>query len=123
MMAAWMPDKWPAWATGQTISILCAVLFGGLYVLTCIRRRELEAADMQTLVLIALAGYAIPGGGKLVLAAIRGTVPSDTDWRLYLSISGVIILAVSIVFLLKAIPAAWARKAKAEGTKAEKPKE
>lgn len=123
MMAAWWPDNWPAWATGQTISVLCAVVLGAAYLLTCIRRRELEPADMQTLVLVALAGYAIPGGGKLVLAAIRGTVPQDTDWRLYLSISGVVIVGVSLVYLIKAIPAAWKRSRKAEGTQAEKPKE
>lgn len=123
MMAAWWPDKWPAWATGQTISVLFAVVFGGVYLLSCIRCRELNAQEIQTLVLVALAGYAIPGGGKLVVAAIQGTVPRDTDWRLYLSISGVVIVGVSGVYLIKAIPKAWARARRPEGTEADKPKE
>lgn len=95
-----------ATAIGISGGLACAVAY------TVIRAIRQTSFDIGTVLLVFLAGFAIPGGGQLIRAALAGDPDAlPQSWREYVAVAGIAAIGLSLHYLVQSHRNAWARRA------------
>ncbi len=92
------------------IGIVAGLLATGSYSL--IRALRQKSFDMVTTMLMFLAGFAVPSGAHLIIAALSGnpnTLPNN--WREYVAVSGVAGISLSLYQIVKSFRSVWSKRA------------
>ena len=92
------------------IGIAGGLLATVFYTLT--RAVRQKSFDIGTTMLVFLAGFSIPGGVKLIRAALSGN-PNDlpSSWREYMAVAGIAAIGISTHFIVQSLRNVWAKPA------------
>jgi hypothetical protein len=83
------------------------VTTAGYSITRAVRQRSF---DLGTTVLVFLAGFSIPGGATLIVAALSGNPGAlPTMWREYVAVAGVAAIGLSLHFLMQSFRNVWIR--------------
>jgi hypothetical protein len=92
------------------IGISVGLLVTGMY--SSIRATRQRSFDLGATLLTFLAGFSIPGGAVLILAAWSGNPQAlPSSWREYVTVAGVAAIGLSIHYLAQAFRNVWPPRA------------
>jgi drug/metabolite transporter (DMT)-like permease len=92
------------------VGIVAGLIATVAYTLT--RALRQKSFDIQTTLLIFLAGFSIPGGAHLIRAAWSGN-PNDlpSNWREYVTVAGIAAIGLSAHYLVQSFRYVWPKRA------------
>jgi hypothetical protein len=92
------------------IGIVTGLVVTGAYSL--IRALRQKSFDIGAMLLMFLAGFAIPGGAHLIIAALSGN-PNilPNTWREYVTVAGIAAIGLSLHQIVKSFRSVWPKRA------------
>ena len=103
-------------AFGIALGVLAALA----YALT--RAVRQHSFDVGSLILVLLAGFSVPAGGLLIVAAWSGNPASlPSSWREYVTVGGAAAMGLSLHYLVQAFRNVWPKRATPATEQAAKP--
>jgi drug/metabolite transporter (DMT)-like permease len=93
-------------ATGIAAGILATLAY------TVIRATRQRSFEIGATILMFLAGFSVPGGVKLLLAAWSGNQSAlPSSWREHVAVAGIAVIGLAAHFLIQSFRNVWPKRA------------